>query len=300
MSTILNSFNDGNDFSSSSHHVFSHYCENDTEPYASKYLPPSSSSSSSPQITSKEKEITNGHNIIHPAIIIGEPFSSLINSLIPSPRLLLHDTDEQTIYDEYGFRIDINENEQPYEIVPVIENAQAKLKWLTHLDTTYKLDVVHLPFQEQDLVQKINPKQLREDTKIAILLEQSSGIPSSIRAQMWMCLSGSVHKKHQAKTSYTDMLKQCNNDAQLYSKQIEKDLLRTLPTNACFMTMNASGIPRLRRILRTIAWLFPGKKKNENYLLFLSVIPFRYWLLSGKKILLRKRNECCSPPPFYF
>jgi hypothetical protein len=262
MTTILNSYNDGDDFSSSSHHVFSHYCETDNEPYSSKYLPPPPppSSSSPLQINGKQNTISNGEHKIHSSIILGEPFSALINSLIPSPQLLLHDTDDQTIYDEYGFRIDINENEQHYEIVPMIENEQGKLKWLTHLDSTYKLDVVHLPLQEQDIVQKIDPKQIRKDPKIPLLLQQTSGIPSSIRPQIWMCLSGSVHKKHQAKMPYSDMLKQCNNDAQLYSKQIEKDLLRTLPTNACFMTMNASGISRLRRVLRTIAWLFPGTK----------------------------------------
>jgi hypothetical protein len=267
MTTILNSYNGGDDFSSTSHHVFSHYCENETESYSSAYLPPSSSVQflSPSEINDKENETSNGHHIHLSSIIIGQPFSALINSLIPSPQSLLHDTDEYTIYDEYGFRIDINKNEQQYEIVPIVENEQAKIKWLTHLDSTYKLNVVHLPFQEQELVEKIDSKQLRQDTNISILLQQSFGIPSSIRAQIWMCLSGSIHKKHQAKMSYTDMLKQCNNDSQLYSKQIEKDLLRTLPTNACFMTINASGISRLRRILRAIAWLFPGIKNKEFF-----------------------------------
>jgi hypothetical protein len=264
---MLNSYNDGDQFPSASHHVFSYYCENETESYSSKYLPPiSSPPSSSLQLNGKENEINNGHHQIPSSIIIGQPFSALVNSLIPSPQLLLNDTDEQTIYDEYGFRIDINENEQNYEIAPIIENEQTKLQWLTHLDSTYQLNVVHLPLQEQELVQKIDPKQLRRDAQIPILLQQSLGIPPSIRAQIWMCLSGSVHKKHQAKMCYTDMLKQCNNDAQIYSKQIEKDLLRTLPTNACFMTINASGIARLRRVLRAIAWLFPGTNKKTDYL----------------------------------
>ena len=39
--------------------------------------------------------------------------------------------------------------------------------------------------------------------------------------------------------------------------QIEKDLLRTLPTNACFATAKSNGVPRLRRLLRGIAWLYP-------------------------------------------
>jgi hypothetical protein len=265
MTTMLNSYNDGDDFSSASHHVFSYYCENENESYSSKYLPPipppssaRSLSLSSSSLNGKENETNTSDHKISSSIIIGQPFSALINSLIPSPQLLLHDTDQHTIYDEYGFRIDINENEQQYEIVPIIENEQAKLKWITYLDSTYKLNIVHLPLQEQEFIEKIDSKQMRQDIKISKLLQQSFGIPSSIRAQIWMCLSGSIHKKYQAKISYSDMLKQCNNDAQIYSKQIEKDLLRTLPTNACFMTINASGISRLRRILRAIAWLFPG------------------------------------------
>ena len=41
------------------------------------------------------------------------------------------------------------------------------------------------------------------------------------------------------------------------SRQIEKDLLRTLPTNVCYSNLNSTGIPRLRRILRGLAWLYP-------------------------------------------
>ena len=297
---MMNSFSGGDNYSASSSHVFSHYCEKDNESYSSKYLPPlpanqSSSASSHSETNSRDNETTaspatsNGHHQrTLPTLKVGEPFSALVNSLIPSPQLLLNDTDEQTIYDEYGFRIDINENEQSYEIVPIVENDQAKLKWLTHLDTTYKLDVVHWPIPEQELVAKIDPKHFRHDSKLATLLQQSAGMPASIRPQIWMCLSGSVHKKHQAKTSYTDMLKQCNNDAQLYAKQIEKDLLRTLPTNACFMNMNASGISRLRRVLRAIAWLFPGNTFNDRFVID-SFLVFRYRILSG---------ECIDPNSF--
>ena len=267
---MLNSFTNGDDFSSlstTSDHIFSHYREKDEPSYTSQYLPTTQT------VDHIENKINNNnHEKISSPIIIGEPFSGLINSLIPSPQLLLNDTDEQTIYDEYGFRIDINENEQQYQIIPVIENEQIKLKWLTHLDSIYKIDVVHYPISEQEFVHKIDPKKLRDDSKLAILIQQSCGIPLSLRAQIWMCLSGSLRKKYQAKMPYIDMLKQCNNDAQIYSKQIEKDLLRTLPTNACFMSMNASGISRLRRVLRTIAWLFPGNIK----FLFSFVILFFY------------------------
>lgn len=271
MTTIFHSYNDIDDYSSAADHVFSNYCENESESYSSKYLPivatpPSSTSrpySSSTQINDKETSI-NSHNSTSPSsIYIGEPFSALVPSLIPSPQFLLHDTDEQIIYDEYGFRIDINENEQHCQIVPIIENEKIKLQWLNHLTSTYQLHDTHVPFSEEELTEKIDPKRLRHDAKLSNLLHQSSSIPTSLRAQLWMCLSGAVQKKHRAKTPYSEMLKQCNDDAQLYSKQIEKDLLRTLPTNACFMSKDASGVSRLRRILRTIAWLFPGNKSSS-------------------------------------
>ena len=41
------------------------------------------------------------------------------------------------------------------------------------------------------------------------------------------------------------------------SRQIEKDLLRTLPGHVCFNSKQATGVPRLRRILRGLAWLYP-------------------------------------------
>ena len=40
-------------------------------------------------------------------------------------------------------------------------------------------------------------------------------------------------------------------------QQIEKDLLRTMPSNACFAHVSSVGVPRLRRVLRALAWLYP-------------------------------------------
>ena len=48
-----------------------------------------------------------------------------------------------------------------------------------------------------------------------------------------------------------------SNDHLMTSRQIEKDLLRTLPTNVCYSTPKSIGVPRLRRILRGLAWLYP-------------------------------------------
>jgi hypothetical protein len=84
-----------------------------------------------------------------------------------------------------------------------------------------------------------------------------SGIPHSLRPQMWMRMSGALEKKQQSELCYKDIVKMSSNDSLMTSKQIEKDLLHTMPTNACFSHINSTGIPRLRRILRGIAWLYP-------------------------------------------
>lgn len=84
-----------------------------------------------------------------------------------------------------------------------------------------------------------------------------SGIPHSLRGQMWLRLSGALQKKIKSETSYKEIVKASGNDSLMTSKQIEKDLLRIMPTNACFSSQNGTGIPRLRRILRGIAWLYP-------------------------------------------
>lgn len=84
-----------------------------------------------------------------------------------------------------------------------------------------------------------------------------AGIPHSLRPQMWMRMSGALQKKIKSDTSYDDIVKASSNDGLMTSKQIEKDLLRIMPSNVCFSSPNGTGIPRLRRILRGLAWLFP-------------------------------------------
>lgn len=72
-----------------------------------------------------------------------------------------------------------------------------------------------------------------------------------------MSLSGAYLKKQKSETTYQEIVKASGGDSLVTSKQIEKDLTRILPSNYCFTSMNDTGIPRLRRILRGIAWLFP-------------------------------------------
>ena len=83
------------------------------------------------------------------------------------------------------------------------------------------------------------------------------GIPHSLRAHIWLRLAGAHTKRAESDVSYKEIVRASSNDHLMTSRQIEKDLLRTMPTNACFNSPKATGVPRLRRVLRGIAWLYP-------------------------------------------
>ena len=84
-----------------------------------------------------------------------------------------------------------------------------------------------------------------------------SGVPHSLRPQIWLRMSGALRKKLQADMSYAEMVKVSACDTLMCNRQIEKDLLRTLPSNVCFSSGSSPGVPRLRRVLRALAWLYP-------------------------------------------
>lgn len=109
------------------------------------------------------------------------------------------------------------------------------------------------------------------------------GIPHSLRPQLWMRFSGKLiqiknfniwikiilkyicifiwlgayMKKQSHNVTYKEIVRSSNNDTLVSSKQIEKDLLRTMPSHVCFNNLQSTGIPRLRRVLRSLAWLYP-------------------------------------------
>lgn len=97
--------------------------------------------------------------------------------------------------------------------------------------------------------------RLPKTEKLRLMVRE--GIPHSLRPQLWMRMSGALQKKMTSEINYKEIVKLSSNDSLMTSKQIEKDLLRTMPGNACFSHLNSTGIPRLRRILRGLAWLYP-------------------------------------------
>lgn len=122
------------------------------------------------------------------------------------------------------------------------------MQWIAHLEFSHNKEAIELTW---DTVEVVLPRTEKLRNMVR------AGIPHSLRPQMWMRLSGALQKRIRSEMTYKDIVKTSSNDALMTSKQIEKDLLRIMPSNACFSSSNGTGIPRLRRILRGIAWLFP-------------------------------------------
>lgn len=193
----------------------------------------------------------------------GGAFSALTPSMWPQDILAkleqpemedVSNTNGQPDYhiDEFGFRIEQDdgpvENSKKFLHIPFTESAQHRRQWIDHLEFLHDNHMSQLTWEKVDVM-------IPRTEKLRKMVRE--GIPHSLRPQMWMRFSGAMLKKQNSEISYEDIVKAANNDQLITSKQIEKDLLRILPTNACFSHPNATGIPRLRRILRSIAWLYP-------------------------------------------
>ncbi|XP_062058792.1 small G protein signaling modulator 3 isoform X1 [Lepus europaeus] len=186
------------------------------------------------------------------------PFSALTPSIWPQEILAKckqkDDSAEQPhfYYDEFGFRVDKEEGAEPSSSLltstSLVEDPAQRLRWQAHLEFTHNHDVGDLTWD------KIAVSLPRSEKLRSLVL---AGIPHGMRPQLWMRLSGALQKKRNSELSYREMVKNSSNDETIAAKQIEKDLLRTMPSNACFASVDSIGVPRLRRVLRALAWLYP-------------------------------------------
>ncbi|KAM4837608.1 small G protein signaling modulator 3 isoform X1 [Urocitellus parryii] len=185
------------------------------------------------------------------------PFSALTPSIWPQEILAKYTQKEESAeqpefcYDEFGFRVD-KEGAEPGSSsligASLVEDAPQRLRWQAHLEFTHNHDVGDLTWD------KIAVSLPRSEKLRSLVL---AGIPHGMRPQLWMRLSGALQKKSNSELSYREIVKNSSNDETVAAKQIEKDLLRTMPSNACFANVNSIGVPRLRRVLRALAWLYP-------------------------------------------
>ncbi|XP_045135376.1 small G protein signaling modulator 3 homolog isoform X2 [Portunus trituberculatus] len=202
---------------------------------------------------------TGGSNSTEPSV--GGPFSAITPSMWPqdiltrlSQQVTHQDPNHQPDYrfDEFGFRVEEEDgpeqNSTKLLSQPFVEDPQHRLHWIAYLEFSHSDEVGELTWEHVDT-------RLPRTDKLRGMVR--GGLPHSLRPQLWMRLSGALQKQRQSDISYREVVKASSNDALMTSKQIEKDLLRTMPTNACFSQLTSTGIPRLRRVLRALAWLYP-------------------------------------------
>ena len=189
---------------------------------------------------------------------VGGPLSAVLSSLVSKSLVDEIKQSDQSCeqpeyyYDEFGFRVDEEDGAEPESrkilAQPLTENKQQKLLWQAHLEFTFNSNVEDMSWD------KIGNSIPRSD-RLTQLVE--AGIPHSMRSQIWLRLSGALQKQNSSKVTYEEIAKASDNGNSSTLKAIEKDLLRTIPSNICFSDLNSPGIPRLRRILRGLAWFYP-------------------------------------------
>ena len=227
----------------------------------------------------------------------GGPFSALTPSMWPAKgvRSEADEASEDEEFDEFGFKVDVEDGPEQSSSkllsTPFKDNSQQRLRWLAHLEfaqTSAKTssprpkkigtskDDCSVPSQSNTGSNAANKSgggpdkslgqkgPLAWDTMVEGITRTNKlrsmvreGIPHSLRPYVWLRLAGAMQKKTSSEIAYKQIVRASSNDHLVTSRQIEKDLLRTLPGHVCFNTKEATGVPRLRRILRGVAWLYP-------------------------------------------
>ncbi|XP_065826714.1 small G protein signaling modulator 3-like isoform X2 [Oscarella lobularis] len=153
-------------------------------------------------------------------------------------------------FDDFGFA---KEEDEAVTVVPsgVIKSSDdQKLRWLAHFEFTENQDVGDMTWE------KIG-HTLSRSSRLHGLVK--AGIPHSMRPEIWQRLTQSRKKRDESSIVYKQIVRRALADASDSTavKQIEKDLLRTMPNNACFSGSGSVGIKRMRNVLRALANFFP-------------------------------------------
>ncbi|KAK6110199.1 Rab-GTPase-TBC domain family protein [Brugia pahangi] len=186
----------------------------------------------------KEADIPVHQSIFN---ISEQPFSAINTTLLPDSF-----AEASEIFDEFGFRIDYKINSN--NLLPV-ETSQNRMRWIA------LLEFGHDDVKEELTWSKVDVEKL--DSEKLMTLIHEVGIAHSLRPFLWPRFCGATKKKAASAFSYFEVIKHCDKDESSASTQIEKDLPRTLPNNICFWHSGSKGIESLRRVLKSIAYIYP-------------------------------------------
>uniref|UniRef100_A0A673CQY2 Rab-GAP TBC domain-containing protein n=1 Tax=Sphaeramia orbicularis TaxID=375764 RepID=A0A673CQY2_9TELE len=154
-------------------------------------------------------------------------------------------------YDIFGFKTVPEEEEEEEKLVAKVRALELKslsmtdqevsvgVKWENYLASTMNRDLVRSP-------------------ELKTLIR--CGVPHEHRSQVWRwCVNFHVKKfrDHLAVDYYETLLNVAREKPNPASKQIELDLLRTLPNNKHYSSPSAGGIQKLRNVLMAFSWRNP-------------------------------------------
>ncbi|XP_011605682.2 TBC1 domain family member 2B isoform X2 [Takifugu rubripes] len=154
-------------------------------------------------------------------------------------------------YDLYGFKTVPEEEEEEEKLVAKVRALE--LKTLSMTDQEVSVGVKW----ENYLASTLNRDLVRSPELKALI---RCGVPHEHRSRVWQwCVSFHVKKfrDNLAPDYYETLLNVARDKPNPASKQIELDLLRTLPNNKHYSSPSAGGIQKLRNILMAFSWRNP-------------------------------------------
>ncbi|XP_061531886.1 TBC1 domain family member 2B [Phycodurus eques] len=154
-------------------------------------------------------------------------------------------------YDVYGFKTLPEEEEEEERLVAKVRALELKSLSMTAQEVSVGVK------WENYLAGTMNRSLVRSPELKALI---RCGIPHEHRSRLWRwCVSVHVKKfrDHLAADYYETLLNVARDKPNPALKQIELDLLRTLPNNKHYSSPSAIGIQKLRNVLVAFSWRNP-------------------------------------------
>ncbi|XP_026859041.2 TBC1 domain family member 2B [Electrophorus electricus] len=154
-------------------------------------------------------------------------------------------------YDIYGFKTVPEEEDEEEKLVAKVRALELRSLSLTDQEVSVGVK------WENYLAGTMNREMVRSP-ELKVLIR--SGVPHPHRSKIWSwCVNLHVKKIRECQPAdyYENLLCMAREKPNPASKQIELDLLRTLPNNKHYASPSADGIQKLRNVLLAFSWRNP-------------------------------------------
>lgn len=151
----------------------------------------------------------------------------------------------------FGFKTVPEEEEEEEKLIAKVRALELKSLSMTNQEVSVGVK------WENYLASTMN-RDLTRSPELKSLIR--CGVPHEHRSHLWRwCVSFHVKKfrDHLAPDYYETLLNVARDKPNPASKQIELDLLRTLPNNKHYASPSAGGIQKLRNVLLAFSWRNP-------------------------------------------